>query len=299
MSAVIASASPLAGCVSTTAAATISPYFSSGAANATASATRECPSSALSTCAHAEPNAQGAQPPERQDLAVCCPGSATLTSALCKRHASKRHTPIHDSGRGRWLLGHDHPRLKAAQPAASRCMRTCRYTPAPCLAKTTLKQIALLCSMASRQAAHEALGARPRASMGEIFSPPRLMSSLRRPVSVTKPSSSRKPWSPVWNQPPARPQHPAQRQPTGTSTAKCLCPAGRLQHVEQQSHHMQLAAVQSSWLLYNQGQLYYQAVNCSIFDHQLLCCDVAVGDVTNPVEPPQWHVLSRLCGEGF
>lgn len=39
--------------------------------------------------------------------------------------------------------------------------------------------------------------------MGEIFSPPRLMSSLMRPVRVRKPSSSRKPWSPVWNQPPA------------------------------------------------------------------------------------------------
>ena len=40
-----------------------------------------------------------------------------------------------------------------------------------------------------------------RTSRGEIFSPPRLMSSLRRPVRVRKPSSSRKPWSPVWNQP--------------------------------------------------------------------------------------------------
>ena len=40
-------------------------------------------------------------------------------------------------------------------------------------------------------------------SMGEIFSPPRLISSLSRPVSVRKPSGSRKPWSPVWNQPPA------------------------------------------------------------------------------------------------
>lgn len=41
-------------------------------------------------------------------------------------------------------------------------------------------------------------------SRGEIFSPPRLMSSLMRPVSVRKPSSSRKPWSPVWNHPPAK-----------------------------------------------------------------------------------------------
>ena len=41
-------------------------------------------------------------------------------------------------------------------------------------------------------------------SIGEIFSPPRLMSSLILPVRVRKPSSSRKPWSPVWNQPPAR-----------------------------------------------------------------------------------------------
>ena len=51
-------------------------------------------------------------------------------------------------------------------------------------------------------------------SRGEIFSPPRLMSSLRRPVSVRKPSSSKKPWSPVWNQPPAALSmldHPAQR----------------------------------------------------------------------------------------
>lgn len=42
----------------------------------------------------------------------------------------------------------------------------------------------------------------PLTSMGLIFSPPRLMSSLMRPVSVRKPSPSRKPWSPVWNQPP-------------------------------------------------------------------------------------------------
>ena len=41
-------------------------------------------------------------------------------------------------------------------------------------------------------------------SSGDIFSPPRLMSSLRRPVRVRKPSASRKPWSPVWNQPPAK-----------------------------------------------------------------------------------------------
>lgn len=40
-------------------------------------------------------------------------------------------------------------------------------------------------------------------SMGLIFSPPRLISSLRRPVSVRYPSSSSIPWSPVWNQPPA------------------------------------------------------------------------------------------------
>ena len=41
-------------------------------------------------------------------------------------------------------------------------------------------------------------------SSGEIFSPPRLISSLMRPVSVRKPSPSRKPWSPVWNHPPAK-----------------------------------------------------------------------------------------------
>lgn len=50
MSAAMASVSEPAGLLSTTAAATNSPYFSSGAAKATASATRGWPSSALSTC---------------------------------------------------------------------------------------------------------------------------------------------------------------------------------------------------------------------------------------------------------
>src|SRR6056297_803700 len=38
-------------------------------------------------------------------------------------------------------------------------------------------------------------------SRGEIFSPPRLMISLRRPLMVRKPSASISPWSPVRNQP--------------------------------------------------------------------------------------------------
>jgi hypothetical protein len=81
--------------------------------------------------------------------------------------------------------------------------------------------------------------------MGEIFSPPRLMSSLRRPVSVTKPSSSRKPWSPVWNQPPARPQHPARCKIHKHMECKCSCPADWLQRVDRQSDRTQLAALLS------------------------------------------------------
>jgi hypothetical protein len=41
----------------------------------------------------------------------------------------------------------------------------------------------------------------PSTSSGETFSPPRLISSFSRPVSIRKPSSSNIPWSPVRNQP--------------------------------------------------------------------------------------------------